>query len=102
MDSEEFDGCTRQCRKKGAHTLVYGQCEFGEKPRPTLDFYVVENGDDGYPVGYIISIQASVFLPWLDGLPVEEQYKLLEKVAKAQPDKRRAVLESERNSWIDE
>lgn len=76
--------------------------EFGQSPEPTLDFSSMETTQDGYPTIYYTPIKASVFLPWLQQLPVDEQYKLLERVAAAKPDKQRAVLERERNSWIDE
>lgn len=95
MDEEEFDGCSSQCRKKGKHSLVYGSCELGQQPKPTLGFFVVEDGEDGYPVGVIIPIEASVFIPWLDDLSLNDQYALLERLARAQPKQQRIIIESE-------
>lgn len=45
----DFDGCHRECRIKGAHTLVWGGCEHAPKPEPTVSMSVVYQDTDGYP-----------------------------------------------------
>lgn len=57
MDSElednDFAGCHRECRIKGRHSRVYGGCEFGIKPEPTVNMSKVFIDTDGYPsIGY--------------------------------------------------
>lgn len=92
MTEEEFDGCLSRCRRTGKHTLKYPDCEFGERPKPTLDFFMVETADDGYPMGVIIPIPANVFLPWLDKLPVNKQFEVLGEIAKAKPEDRAFIV----------
>lgn len=49
----DFDGCNRECRKAGAHTLSYGRCEHADKPEPTVSMSKVYTDTDGYPsIGY--------------------------------------------------
>jgi hypothetical protein len=45
----DFDGCSRECRKAGGHTLKWGRCEFGVEPEPRVDILRVITADDGYP-----------------------------------------------------
>jgi hypothetical protein len=92
VDEEEFDGCNSECRRKGKHSLRYGSCEFGKRPEPTLDFFIVEDGEDGYPLVGYAQIKASVFLPWLEDLPIDEQWDFLEKVARAKPEERSSII----------
>lgn len=52
-DLSDFDGCARACRKSGAHTLVWGDCEHAPesaRPVPTISIGRVEPDlGDGYP-----------------------------------------------------
>jgi hypothetical protein len=44
-----YDGCSRDCGKAGAHTLVWGRCEFGREPPPPGPVLpVVHLADDGF------------------------------------------------------
>jgi hypothetical protein len=45
----DFDGCNRKCRQAGVHTLVYGQCEHGTPPEPTVSLPAVYTAADGFP-----------------------------------------------------
>ena len=99
MNEEEFDGCNSQCRRKGEHTLKYGSCEFGKRPKPTLSYFFTYIAYDGEVSGGEVFMPASLFLPWLDKAPVDYQHNFLEKLAKTKPEKRQALLEAEANSW---
>lgn len=44
----DFDGCNRDCRIKGAHTLVWGGCEHAPRPEPTVSMSVVYRDTDGH------------------------------------------------------
>lgn len=35
----DFDGCHRECRTKGDHTRIWGGCEFGVTPEPTVSMW---------------------------------------------------------------
>ncbi|EGX60132.1 hypothetical protein SZN_09426 [Streptomyces zinciresistens K42] len=45
----DFDGCNRRCRRAGAHTLVYGECEHAPEPEPTVSLLRVYKAADGFP-----------------------------------------------------
>jgi hypothetical protein len=46
----DFDGCHRECRTKGRHSKVWGGCEFGIKPEPTVSMSkVYTDPADGLP-----------------------------------------------------
>jgi hypothetical protein len=45
----DFDGCNRDCRIKGAHTLVWRLCEHAPKPEPTVSMSVISQDTDGHP-----------------------------------------------------
>lgn len=52
-DDADFTGCHRECRTKGKHSRVWGGCEFGIKPEPTVNMSKVFTDTDGYPsIGY--------------------------------------------------
>lgn len=53
-DTTDFDGCNRECRKAGKHTLRWGGCEHAPKPEPTVSMSKVYTDPvDGYPsIGY--------------------------------------------------
>jgi hypothetical protein len=52
-DDTDFTGCHRECRIKGKHSRVWGGCEFGIKPEPTVNMSKVFTDTDGYPsIGY--------------------------------------------------
>jgi hypothetical protein len=60
---EEFDGCTRACRKTRVHTLVWGDCERAPesaRPEPTLTVMRRRVLEDGYPalVGESVTLSA--------------------------------------------
>lgn len=49
----DFDGCHRECRIKGKHSRIWGGCEFGIKPEPTVNMSVVFRDTDGQnSIGY--------------------------------------------------
>lgn len=49
----DFDGCHRECRKTGTHTLRWGGCEHATPPEPTVSMSKVYTDTDGYPsIGY--------------------------------------------------
>jgi len=43
----DFDGCRHGCRRAGAHTLVYGECEHAPEPEPTVSLSHVYADTDG-------------------------------------------------------
>lgn len=78
--SGDFDGCARECRKVGEHTLAWGRCEFAVEPPPEDPEFgwwrVVEAGGGGQCV-----VQASLpllaVLPWAAQLDVAERHRML-------------------------
>lgn len=52
--SDKFDGCRRDCRTAGTHTLVWGDCEQGVEPPPPAPVVpAVSLSDDGcMSIGY--------------------------------------------------
>lgn len=48
-DQPDFDGCHRQCRTTGAHTLVWGGCEHATPPEPAVTVMRVRHLSDGAP-----------------------------------------------------
>lgn len=49
----DFDGCRRACRTRGRHTLRYAECEYAERPEPTVTMTkVVPGPDGGMVIGY--------------------------------------------------
>lgn len=48
--AEDFDGCNRECRRAGAHTLRWGGCEHAPEPEPTVSMSkIYTDPEDGYP-----------------------------------------------------
>jgi hypothetical protein len=48
--ARDFDGCNRECRKAGKHTMRRGGCEYAPKPEPTVSMSkVYTDPEDGYP-----------------------------------------------------
>lgn len=45
----DFGGCNRKCRRAGAHTLVWGECEHAPEPEPTVSLSRVYKAADGFP-----------------------------------------------------
>ncbi|WP_399554194.1 hypothetical protein OG582_40415 (plasmid) [Streptomyces anulatus] len=45
----EFDRCNSRCRKKGAHTRVWGECDHGIQPEPTVSMSKIYTASDGHP-----------------------------------------------------
>lgn len=68
----DFDGCHRECRIKGKHSLVWCGCEFGVRPEPTVSMSVVFRDTDGQnSIGYdryTIGELADLIEPALDGI----------------------------------
>lgn len=53
LDDKDFDGCHRECRIKGEHSRVWGGCEFGIRPEPTVNMSKVFRDIDGQnSIGY--------------------------------------------------
>jgi hypothetical protein len=92
--AEEFDGCSRECRKAGKHTLTWGRCEHGVQPPPTLGHWVTFTADDGNLSIGQASFPLALFLPWAVHLPVTDQHEMLNELAHAAPDNREAVLKA--------
>ncbi|TYK45188.1 hypothetical protein [Actinomadura decatromicini] len=85
----EFEGCARECRKAGEHTLVWGRCGHAPEPVPPskddLRGLLVAAGltshtvtaDDGYPAVVLHSADEAadralqVFQRWMFGTPEE-------------------------------
>jgi hypothetical protein len=83
-EGDEFDGCSRLCRKRGQHTLKWGECEHGVRPPPTLDFFRVVTMADGYPAGAYNPIPLTALLPWAASLTVDQQHQMLEEAAEVE------------------
>lgn len=71
----DFDGCHRECRVKGKHSRVWGGCEFGIRPEPTVSMSkVYTDPEDGYPsIGfdsYTVDQLTDLIEPALKGLTV--------------------------------
>jgi len=47
--ADDFDGCSRDCRKAGAHTRVWGRCEHATPPEPTVSMARVIEAEDNFP-----------------------------------------------------
>lgn len=47
LDDRDFDGCHRECRNEGEHSRVWGGCEFGVRPEPTVSVSKVYRDTDG-------------------------------------------------------
>lgn len=47
LEDTDFDGCHRECRVKGKHSRVWGGCEFGIRPEPTVGMSKVYLDTDG-------------------------------------------------------
>ncbi|MGW4825020.1 hypothetical protein ACWEP4_40460 [Streptomyces sp. NPDC004227] len=45
----DFAGCNRKCRLAGAHARLWGECEHGVAPEPTVSLSRVYTDHDGYP-----------------------------------------------------
>lgn len=58
-DNEEFDGCSRECRKTRKHTLVWGNCELAVEPEPRISIGGVVTASDGHPSIVLRSVPVS-------------------------------------------
>ncbi len=45
----DYDGCSRDCRIRGSHTLAWGSCEHATEPEPTVAFLRHFTASDGKP-----------------------------------------------------
>lgn len=101
VDQEDFWGCTRRCWPRSkppaewAHTLKWGDCDKAEQPpvKPAhFDIPVTWTADDGYPSAGWSSVPVTLFAPWAEHLPPEDQHAMLAEVAAAKPDSRPAIV----------
>jgi hypothetical protein len=84
---DDFDGCSRLCRKRGAHTLKWGDCEHAvEPPRPDPEFgyWTTVMMDDGFPSITQAAIPLLAVLPWAVHLTVDQRHEMLEEAASAE------------------
>lgn len=82
--SEDFDGCARDCRKAGEHTLKWGRCEHAEEPPrepPKFGWWRTVDGGDGFLSLVRANLPLVAVLPWASGLSVDEQHRMLEEAA---------------------
>lgn len=59
LAGEDFDGCSRDCRKAGAHTLEWGRCEHAVEPEPRISLGRTIIAPDGFPSIVIRSVPVS-------------------------------------------
>lgn len=78
---EEFDGCNRECRKRGEHTLKWGSCEHGQRPEPRLGFWHTFTASDGKPAIGQAEIPLDALLPWTVHLTTDQRWQMLEEVS---------------------
>lgn len=45
---KDFTGCRRECAKRDEHTRVFGECEFGIRPEPTVSMSHIFKAADGH------------------------------------------------------
>lgn len=82
--TEDFDGCARECRTTGQHTLEWGRCEHAEQPpRPDPEFgwWRVIDDADGERSIVQASLPLTAVLPWAEHLAVDERHQMLEEAA---------------------
>ncbi|MET9222388.1 hypothetical protein ABZX65_26990 [Streptomyces sp. NPDC003300] len=48
-ESADFDGCSRDCRTSGVHTLTWGRCEYAAEAEPAVTLMRTRLMDDGMP-----------------------------------------------------
>lgn len=48
MNSDDFDGCSRDCCDLGIHTDIWGRCEKAPQPEPTVSMSAVAEDPDGH------------------------------------------------------
>lgn len=73
LDDKDFDGCMRACRRKGEHTRVWGECEFGIRPERTVSMSKVYPDTDGHnSIGFDVytaeELAGDIIEPVLRGL----------------------------------
>lgn len=81
---EDFDGCARECRKAGVHTLKWGRCERAEEPPrdpPKFGWWRTVDGGDGFLSLVKASLPLVAVVPWAAVLSVDEQHRMLEEAA---------------------
>lgn len=82
-DKDDFDGCSRPCRKRGKHTLKWGDCKHGVRPEPTLGFFHTFVTSDGDLSGVTDEIPAAALLPWVKHLTTDQRWDMLKEAAHA-------------------
>jgi len=86
-ETDDFDGCSRLCRKRGKHTLVWGECEHGvEPPRPDPEFgyWTTVTMEDGHPSVTQATIPLLAVIPWARNLTVDQRHEMLKEAAVAE------------------
>jgi len=84
--SGDFDGCSRDCRTTGTHTLVWGRCGHASeppRPDPEFGFWRTTVMQDGHPSLSKASIPLLAVLPWAARLSVDERWQMLDEAADA-------------------
>lgn len=71
--ADDFDGCSRACRKTEAHTYTWGMCAHAPEPEPRLTVARHVIAGDGQP-----SIA-------MEGIPLGELAARIERVLRAAP-----------------
>lgn len=88
--NEDFDGCTRDCRTAGRHTLVWGRCELAEPPEPTVSMSrVYADTDGGQSIGFDVytadELAQKVIGPALQGIRVAFGPEMIEAITRGAP-----------------
>lgn len=55
----DYDGCSRDCRIRGSHTLAWGSCAHATEPEPTVMFLRHFTASDGEPALDTVTITVS-------------------------------------------
>lgn len=107
VDQEGFSGCARRCQPRSKplaewrHTLKWGDCDKAEPPpaKPAhFDIPVTWTAGDGYPSAGWVSVPVTLFAPWVEHLPPDDQHAMLADVADAKPERRPQVVAEWRRS----
>jgi hypothetical protein len=86
-ESDDFDGCSRLCRKRGAHTLKWGDCDLAVEPprrEPEFGFWRTFDAGDGCMSITMATIPLLAVLPWAANLTVDQRHEMLEETATAE------------------
>ncbi|HEX8726946.1 MAG TPA: hypothetical protein VF737_16265 [Gemmatimonadaceae bacterium] len=84
--TEDFDGCARECRATGRHTLEWGRCAHAERPprpEPEFGWWRVIDAADGERAIVQANLPLTAVLPWAEHLTVDERHQMLEEATTA-------------------